>query len=220
MVEVIPFASLIQSYSGRDFIVVCPGKNIVEYLSRIKELINKQNLLVIGMNKIGELIRPDFHLFTNNEKFKNYGNLVSEHSRLMLGSHINPDHISYHGIKKYIAVKYTDRDPEERIRFDVGTIYGYFRTSGNLSIMLAHLMGAKNIYVAGMSGFTYNFDGNVHYYNPEINRDKKTRKEWFKKYDVPTIRCLAELKGLKIPFKIITPTLYEDHFLSIDSCGQ
>ncbi len=212
--EVIQFKSLLGCHSGRDFLIFCPGKGISEWSKAVNAFVSEQNIITIGCNKIMDLITPVYHIFTNHDKYQAYGGSLHKTSRLILGSHMSSDLIKKHKPHEYISVNYTDRDPKEPIRYDKGkgVIHGYYRTSGNLAIMLSHLMGARNIYLAGMSGFTYHFDGMIHYYKAEIKRDSKSRKEWYEKYDKPAISSLGNLKKFGIKFKIITPTLYEQHF--------
>lgn len=212
--KIIKFKEVINKYNGRDFLICCPGKNILEYISLVQSFAISNNLLTIGSNKICEIIDLDFHLFTNNDKYETYGSVVNKKSQLMLGGHILSDHIMKHRPSEYVVIQYTDRDENEPISYDVNkdVIHGYYRTSGNLAIMMCHLMGARNIYIAGMSGFTYEFDGAVHYYKAEIKRDKKTYKEWLRRYDRPVERSLDNLKSHGINFKIITPTIYSKHF--------
>mgnify|MGYP001578006640 CR=1 FL=1 len=208
----IEFNSLVNNHVGRNFLIVCPGKNILEWKEKIDNFICKYYPITIGLNKILSVLVPYYHLFTNNDKYENYGNLIDKTSILMLGSDILDKWIQKHNPREYISVKYNDRNPEEPIGFSNGLISGYYRTSGNLAIMVAHVMGAKTIYIAGMSGFLYNFDGDVHYYKAEINRDKKSKEEWNNRYDKPISQSLDKLKSFGVDFKIITPTIYEKHF--------
>lgn len=131
----------------------------------------------------------------------------------MLGRYIKPAFIRKHSPKDYIHINYTDRNTSEKVGYTKDIVRGYYRTSGNLAIMLSHLMGAKMIYVAGMSGFTFEFDGDIHYYKAELKKsDVKTKEEWYNNYDKPTIRCLNQLKKYGIHFSLITPTIYEKHY--------
>ncbi len=208
------FKSLLNKHPGRSFLIYCPGKNILEWRDCVNQFIKTQNLITIGSNRITDLIIPHYHMFTNNSKYERYGNLPHRSSTILIGSHIADKWLSKHNPSKYVLVNYTDRDRSEPISYDAkkDIVRGYYRTSGNLSIMLANLMGAKKIYIAGMSGFTHKFDGTVHYYQAEIKRDVKAYKEWLRKYYEPVARSLDNLKSYGIEFKIITPTIYKKHF--------
>ncbi|MFA6088639.1 MAG: hypothetical protein WC755_02130 [Candidatus Woesearchaeota archaeon] len=211
MSEKKPFSSLLQKHKDRDFIICCPGKNILEYYKKVVFFVKKKNLITIGSNKITELIPLYYHMFTNNDKYDSYGNLVRDDSILMLGENIIRKYVKRYKPKEYVAIKYEERDPIE-YNSDNGMITGIYRTSGNLAIMLCHLMGARMIYIAGMSGFTYKFDGKVHYYKAEMKKDKKTKETWYKNYDKPVMQSLDNLKNQGIKFSIITPTMYNKHY--------
>jgi len=207
----IPFKSLIREHIGREFIVCCPGKNISEYMGQIKRLIVERKLVVIGINKIFDLFELDYHLFTNNAKYESYGGTTQ--GTLMLGDGVDSKMTKKHAPSQYVCIEYQD-DPKNKIKYDskTGQIYGHFRTAGNLSIMLSHLMGATKVYVAGMCGFTYKFDGDVHYYKAEMKKDKNSKKTWKNKYDKPVQEGLNRLKKYGINFSIITPTIYSKHY--------
>lgn len=205
------FASFINKHVGKEFLIYCPGKNIDKFKDAVDKFVKERDPIIIGSNKIKGLIVPTYHLFLNNDKFNHYRNMVDDRSVLMLGRYIRRRLLP----SKYVKIHYTDRDELETLWYDKkkDVIHGYYRTSGNLAIMMAHLMGAEKVYVAGMSGFTYEFDGNTHYYDAELDKsDFKPEEVWFEKYDQPTIRCLDKLKDYGIDFKLITPTIYEDHF--------
>jgi len=206
--------SICNKHQGRSFLVYCPGKNILEWKDKVSSFIKDENLITIGSNKLMELVDLNYHMFTNNDKYEAYGGMVRDHSTLLLGSHILKKHIKKHKPQDYVRVNYTDTDPSESMKYNrkLDRIEGYYRTSGNLAIMLCHLMGASSIYVAGMSGFTWNFDGNVHYYKPEITRDVKTKKTWRKRYDKPVAKSLNNMVKFGIKFSIITPTIYDKHY--------
>ncbi len=212
--EKIQLKSLLKCHRGRDFLIYCPGKNITEWKEEVDNLVKEKNLISIGCNKLSGLFVPYYHIFTNNEKYEHYGSTIHKTSTLMLGNYIKPKFIKKHKHTGYIQIDYTDRDKSEPISYKrkEDLIRGYYRTSGNIGIMVAHLLGANRIYVAGMCGFTYKFDGDIHYYKAELNRDRKSKKEWLNKYDKPASKCLDNLRAYGIDFKIITPTIYDKHY--------
>ena len=213
MSKKISFQSVLDKHKGREFLVCCPGKNIIEWKERVSSFALENELMVIGLNKVPDIIVPNYHLFTNNDKYEHYGDNTGS-STVLLGSGIRKEWILKHSPREYVLVKYNDRNKNEPDKYNSNkdVIEGYYRTSGNLAIMVSHLMGASVVYIAGMCGFTFQFDGTVHYYKAEIGRDVKSKKEWHRKYDNPVGRSLDNLKAYGIKFKIITPTIYEKHF--------
>jgi hypothetical protein len=210
------FSELLGRYKGRSFLVYCPGKNVLEWKNAINQFISGRDLLVIGANNITELLIPHFHIFTNKHKYLQFGPTVQKSSILMLSSRMSDKTIRRAGHRRWRAVRINclDRIKREPLGYDQkeDSIKGWYKTSGNLAIMLCHLMGADKIYVAGMSGFTYKFDGHVHYYKSKTGREVKGQGEWYRKFDVPVTGVLDRLKAYGIDFNLITPTIYTDHY--------
>ena len=195
-------------YNGRTFVLLGTGKNCAKYRDKIQKFIEKNSAVTIGMNNITDLFIPDFHLYTSNLRYKEYGHKINNKSMKMFGCHIKKYFREKH--KNHVLIKYTDRKIGEKIEYRNECIYGYFRTSGNLAIMLAHIMGAKSIYCAGYDGFTNNTDGTTHYYKDK-EYELKENKEWHDRYDIHVFNALDEMSKF-IDFKIITPTIYTKHF--------
>jgi len=203
----------INKHKGKDFLIVCTGKTLYKLSSEVRKFSVFNYTMTMGINTCTRILIPSYHVFTNNDRIKTYIGEHNSYSTLLIGSHIkerNIPKIDHH------IIKYTDRDPDEPIGYENDTIKGYYRTGGCLMIMMAHLMGAKNIYVAGMDGFCYNFDGNVHFhFDDRRNKNNvKEFKEWYD-YDTKVIKVLSNLKEYGINFKIITPTVYKEHYENI-----
>jgi hypothetical protein len=130
--------------------------------------------------------------------------------------HERPKLIRKHYKGDYIFVDYESKDGEE-IDFRDGVIHGNFRTAGVLAIMICHLFGARDIYIAGMDGFTLHRKddveaGNKHHhiygkgYTDDATWDECVEKD----------RLVYEnLKGINdwgVDFKIITPTKFEQFY--------
>ncbi len=201
---------LLNSRKGENCLLICTGKTIAKYDKKLPYYWDTDNnMFTFGMNSASSAMALNYHLFTNNDRIKNYNSNYCED--LLIGSHIKTEN---RPIRDYTLINYTDRDVNEPIGYENGIIKGYYRTSGCLAIMIAHLMGAKKIYIAGMDGFTYNFDGNVHFHKDDRNNKNnvKSKKEWLERYDKPVMKVLDNLKEYGCEFKIITPTLFEKHY--------
>jgi hypothetical protein len=219
--EIISFHNMIKSHEGQDFLVYCPGKNLLEWKGKIDQFISETNPVIIGCNRVLDFVVPHYHLFLNKQKYQRYGGNIHENSVLMLNDRMSAGLIERHKPEKYIRIDYTDRDPSEPIGYGAltvkgyhreGVIQGYYRTTGNIAIMISHLMGAKKVYAVGMSGFSYNYDGNVHSYEKETKERWKSATYWHAKLDKPVHRSLDQMKAYGIDFKIITPTIYDRHY--------
>ena len=206
------FKSLINIHKGRNFLIPCTGKNTGVYIDKIKEFAENMSCVTLGMNTASRLIFLNYHLFTNNDRIKNYISEVNAHSELLIGSHVKEENRPN---RDHTLVKYTDRDPTEAMDYNNDTIYGYYRVSGLLAIMIAHLMGASKIYITGKDGFSYNCENNngyVHFHKDDRNNknNNKTKEEWWERYDKPMIQVMKNLRSFGIDFSIITPTVFQE----------
>ncbi|RLC78268.1 MAG: hypothetical protein DRI61_10120, partial [Chloroflexi bacterium] len=98
-----------------------------------------------------------------------------------------------------------------------GTIYGWYRTAGNLAIMICHLMGINNINIIGMDGYTR--------FSKEDLVNKKKSQHCYgdghtdtADYDTCIIKdkhieaILHNIRNSGVRFNIITPTKYADFY--------
>ncbi len=201
---------------GQKFLIIGSGYSILKYQKEIKNFIDLNNLITIGINKMNHIFVPEFHLWTNNQRFRDFGNDINKCSKLMLGCNIKKELIESRWKSDYIMVNYIDKK-EIPLGYKDGAITGHFRTAGCLAIFLAHIMGSNNIFVVGMDGYTF-------YSQPELKNKEKNHHcygrgytddaEWKKCQQKDKIVCetLRELREYGIKFKIITPTVFKEFY--------
>lgn len=210
------FKDIVGSERGKNFLIICPGKSVLKYWNNIKKFIAEKKPIVLGINNITELYHPDIHLWTNNERLKQFGECILKKSKVFIGCHIQTENLERHKITNYTLIDYTDRDKSEKPFYDSrnGIIKGYYRTSGCLAIMICHLLGSKNIYIAGLDGFSYDMKkcGEIHWYPSIDDKNRFTNIEWYFRYDLPMQNVMNCMMENGINFKIITPTLFENHY--------
>ena len=210
------FKDIVGSERGKNFLIICPGKSVLKYWNNIKKFIAEKKPIVLGINNITDLYHPDIHLWTNNERLKQFGGCILKKSTVFIGCHILAENLERHKITDYTLIDYTDRDKTEKPFYDSknGIIKGYYRTSGCLAIMICHLLGAKNIYIAGLDGFSFDLkqSGEIHWYTSADEKKKLTCTEYYFLYDAPMKTILDTLKKTGLYFKIITPTLFNEHY--------
>lgn len=213
---IIKFKDIIGTEEGKNFLIICPGKSISKYHREILKFIEKKKPIILGINNVTKLYHPDIHLWTNNERLKKYGSCILNKSRIFIGNHILQENLNLHKIIDYTLINYTDRDKEEKPLYDYnnGIIRGYYRTSGCLAIMICHLLGARDIYIAGLDGFSFDISqyGEIHCYHSPDDIIKYKTMEWYFLYDLPMQTAMDNMKNIGIKFKIITPTLFEEHY--------
>jgi hypothetical protein len=208
------FKNYCSKYMDYDFVIIGAGSSIKKYENKIKNFISDKK--TIGINNITHLFVPDFHVWTNNQRLKNYGSCINDSSELVLGDRIRKEIIEQYNIRSFIQLRYEDSE-EVPLCIREGKIYGYFRTAGCLSIMVAHCLGAKNIYIVGMDGYTlYPKDDlttmkeDHHCYGSGYTDDASWEK--CLKKDELVYKCLHSIKNYGVNFSILTPTVFKDFF--------
>tara|TARA_B100000614_G_scaffold262915_1_gene301203 strand:- start:25933 stop:26580 length:648 start_codon:yes stop_codon:yes gene_type:complete len=212
------------AYKGirhRNLIIVGAGKTIVDNDSKLKDFIVDNDCKVIGINYMTNFCHPDYHLWTNRQRLKAFGQCIdAAKSRLMFNYRMPKDIIRRFHKGPYIKVVYSDDDRfAERFAIREDHIKGRFRTAGVLAIAIAHLMEAENIWVAGMDGYTLHAHDDVqsgkatqHCYGTGHTDDVSWEDGAAK--DAAVQSCLDNLSKY-VSFKIITPTKFENHYAGI-----
>ena len=213
---------LIGRIKGRNVVIIGAGSSLQKYYNQIDKFIKDNNAVTFGINNMTDYWTPHLHLWTNTQRFRTYGRNISPESMLLLGQNIPLKIINnVIGNKKYFLINYTDMNKNIPMRYKNGKIYGYYRTAGCLAIMIAHLMGADKINIAGMDGYTLydkndlmSFEKNQHCYGKGLT-DTADYETCIKK-DIQINSVLCDLKRYGIRFNILTPTKYGDYY---DKCG-
>ncbi len=210
--------SLINKHKGRRVLIIAAGSSVKVYENKINNFILEEKPIVIGINNITKFFMPDYHLWTNTQRFRTFGKNIFLDVELLLGAGIHLKTIrEVIGNMEYTLINFNDMKEGAPVGYKKGKILGYFRTAGCLSIMIAHLMGAKNISIVGMDGYSY-------YKKDELLSGKESHHCYGSGFtDTASWETCIEkdrlinnaLKGLKdygIEFKILTPTKYEEFY--------
>ena len=209
--------NLIRIHEGEEALIICAGSSVKEYQPMIKNFIRDKEPFTIGVNNITDLFIPKYHLYTNTSRFRTYGYKISNKSEVLLSYGINSKLIKQNlGNREYTIINFTDMKEGVPLGYKKGKIYGFFRTAGCLSIMIAHLMGAKKIYIAGMDGHTFhNFEdvknGSKQHHCYDENYEPFPKDICIKK-DKIVSGVLSNLKEYGINFQILTPTFYSEYY--------
>jgi hypothetical protein len=204
------FVDLKDCEKGKNFLVLGAGATVKHYRDRISAIIERESLIVIGINNITHICYPDYHLWTNNDRLKKFGGCIKSDSTVILGGKIKTDNIPNH--VKYYSVIYVDNAFYSIFmppNFSNGKIHGSFRCAGNLALYMANLMGAKKIYYAGVDGYSNPFNGDQHCYGKGFTDTDDM--EYAKKKDEILNKCLYEIKKV-VDFSVITPTIHEEFY--------
>ena len=207
---------LIGKEKGKSILILCTGSTVKEKKKDIDVFIEKERPVLIGVNNLSGFWVPDYHIWTNNGRFRTFGKNIKSKSTLLLGSNISIKVINNTiGTRDYIVLERVDREGSP-IDYRNGVIYGYHRTVGCVAITVSYLLGAKEINIVGMDGHTLNsyedvrsgrkahhfYDEKYVPYSPEICVKK----------DEITKSVLQNLKNYGINFNIITPTVFKKFY--------
>ncbi|HAL45839.1 MAG: hypothetical protein A2Y12_04190 [Planctomycetes bacterium GWF2_42_9] len=201
---------------GKPFLIIGAGGTLKEYQKQIKAFIEKKQPVTIGINKMTDFHIPDYHLWTNKQRWKEFGNCVNTKSKIMFASDFKSKLINQHFKGNYISVSYIDK-AEYKVGYQDGIITGHFRTAGCLAIMVAHLFGASEIFIAGMDGYTLyrkreleQGQQNQHVYGSGFT-DDASWQECLEK-DQQVYDAMKQIEEYGVHFKIITPTKFEKYY--------
>lgn len=208
--------NLINQRVGDEALIICAGSTTRDYLNRIGDYIEFYNPFTIGVNNINDFFTPQYHLWTNTKRFRTFGKKMTPNETIFLGSGIHLKTIKeVIGNRNYYLINFTDMKEGVPLGYKNGKIYGFFRTAGNLAIMIAHLMGAKRINIVGMDGHTF------HPYQEVVSGkashhcyDEKYEpfpKDICEKKDKIVMGVLRNLREYGINFRILTPTVYQPY---------
>ena len=159
------------------------------------------------------ILTPDYHLWTNTSRFKEFGKTIQPESIALFGCRISKYLIREIYNEDYFKVDYEDR-PRLSFSYDSGKIKGHFRTAGCLAIFLAYLMGSTETFIAGLDGYTLkpqeeldSGESSQHLYG-DGNTDRNDWKTCLAKDKI----CYKVLRDMSrtINFTIITPTVFHD----------
>lgn len=201
---------------GTHFIVVGSGSSIKKYRDNILVYWGYCDAKIIGVNYMTYLCSPDYHLWTNKQRYRDLGQCVDPSSVMLFGYGMPIDLIRKHYHGDYFVIDY-DSDKKHQFTYNDGVIYGHFRTAGTLAIMIAHIMGAGAIDIVGMDGYTLYGKKEIqegskdhHCYGHGYTDDASWEK--CKKKDQKVYKTLRSLSECGVKFRILTPTKFNDFY--------
>jgi len=201
--------------------IVGSGPSLNTWQDQILKFIKKEQCTLIGVNKMTSLCHPDYHLWTNKQRYRDLGGCINpKKSTMMFGHGIPKKLIRKHFKGDYISVVYSnDKRYSERPRLKEKHLRGGFRTAGVLAIAIAYLMEGKQIWVVGMDGYTLQPKSRLirhkrsqHCYGSGFTDDASWEKCLEKDRVVSQeLDCLSKF----VAFEILTPTKFKKHYRSL-----
>ncbi len=203
--------SLIGVDADRNFMIVGAGSTVKEFKDKINDFIVANDIITIGINKMTHILdkAPDYHMWTNNQRLRDFQECIMPESRLIFGNGIKEENKPD---KDYYTVDYIDFAFVDRFQppsLVVDEVQGSFRCCGHLALYMAKLMGAKKIYYVGADGYSLPYKGNQHCYGEGLT--DSTDIEYEKAKDNVFNLCLHEIAKV-VDFEILTPTVHEEYY--------
>ena len=206
-------------HKGRPFLVLANGPNLKSYRPQIRQFISRHKPVVMGANYLGDLFMPDYHAFINLRRFIRHVSSVDDSSGLLLSQHFPGDVVGEHCERPFEDLLFVDR-VKGPFSIENGVISNNCGTVSVLLIAVALVMGASEVFVAGMDGYRLTSEeGGPLFYDEEDETHSesfiRTRERWNE-------RALADLEsfmtgqGVMGP-TIITPTTHEKYFVGINN---
>ena len=198
-------------------LIIGSGNTVKVYKDKILAFIKRTNCKTIGINYMTNICIPDYHLWTNKQRYSDLGQCISPKSQMLFGCGLSKRLIRKHHDGDYLTIDYIDRDGVS-IAYNAGTICGRFRTAGVLAVMVAHVMGAqKPIFIVGMDGFTLHTEKDLkkekqsHHCYGNGYTDDATWEQCVEK-DRLVDEALHNLRDYGIRLNILTPTKFVDFY--------
>ena len=208
-IEIIPKKpDYIDDHKGKKILIIANGPSLNQNEDRINEFIEKNNPIILGSNFLGEKIIPHYHIFNSFERFKQYIPTVHKSSKVLIGGYLF-ERLKKMGLSdKFQPINYVAK---KGFTITDGIIYTDPSTVVILMIALANVLGADEIYVAGMDG--YKERKSTHFYSEkEVSKLENINTLQHKmEENLDEIAMHMEENGKK-PFVIITPTSFKKYY--------
>lgn len=207
---------MMKNIKNKHIMIIGAGRSIIDYRDKILKYIKNNDIVTIGINFMTSLCIPDYHLWTNKQRYGTQYDCINKKSKLLFGSGMPVKNIRMHYDGDYQVVNYKN-DKSLPISYDGKIIYGNFRTAGILAVMVAYINGASKIDIVGMDGFTLHLKKeleskakNHHCYGEGYTDDADWEKCLGK--DKMVSDGLFALKNYGVDFRILTPTKFESFY--------
>ena len=131
-----------QKLENKNILIIAPGKNAILEYNKIKNFINQNNLITIGVNSILDNYNYDFVFFSNKLRFiyANGSKNILDNTKVILTSNIK---------------KTSNKTNEYIVNFNSlkETKWKYFDNSTIMLLRLLSKLKVKSIYIAGFDGY-------------------------------------------------------------------
>ena len=217
----------INIFNNREFLIFGNGPTINDHKVKLIEFIKKKNLITMGGNNITDYYDVDYLGFTNRRRFSRYSKNISNKTKLLLSPYFKKTFIKKHigNNKSYEEIMYIKNYLCKSQLIEKNIILFDCRTISLLLMLVAYIMGAKKIYLAGLDGYSFKNNkliGDTNFYGNDLDyafeKGEKFKINFYKNLVEKTQSTLDVFdkyfneKDKHNYFKIITPTCYYKYY--------
>jgi len=179
----------------KHILIIGAGPTLKKHKDKILRFIKRKNCVTIGCNHISSILKVDYNIWADPDRWSEFGNLVNKKSICIFPEYYSKKNIRKFYQKKYLRYKRSEirgrgrkktnlwnsssflGDLKERKRCQIyhreETMYGCMRTVGSIAIFWSYIQGASKISVVGIDGYTF--------YPEELLKQKKVSQHCFGK---------------------------------------
>jgi hypothetical protein len=203
-------------HPGRDFLIITTGPSMKEYKNLVRRFIESRDLVVVGCNFLDGLCVPQYHIITNRKRFCTFAHSVPPESIFLLPRHFPPWLVkNVIGDRYYEEVMYKDKYFADRGSLVIdrkGIIRADGGTSAMIALGVAVVMGARNVYFAGLDGFSMYPPEDIHFFkdSDSIPFDRRLMQEKNTLDMLDQMNEVLRERGGEI--RILTPTVHKKYY--------
>lgn len=197
-----------------DFLILACGPSLLQYREGIQNFIERHKVITIGCNFLNNMFIPHYHIFVNRHRFCSYVHSAHKESTLLLSPSISRRIIKNRvGDRYYEEVMFKNIYPSKDGGLETrrGIIYTKGATVAVIACGVALVMGARNIFAAGLDGYSLNLERPLYYDESDRKSSRDlSNVEKCAHSALQDIACtVRQHRGF---LKIITPTVYKEYY--------
>lgn len=176
---------LANDLTGKRIVMLAPGRSLSEYVDIIKKEINKKNTVTIAVNFIAEQFKPNYIFSSNMRRFTKIQGKTE--AKYITTSNMKDCE------KTDFVVNFSSFSSKKAAIVD---------NSGVMLLRLLAHIGVKEVFVAGMDGYSPYLGDN--YFDNDLEYD------YTKEAELRNVLISSEIRdiGQTMSIKFITPTIY------------
>lgn len=188
--------TLRKELSGKNIVLIAPGRSASDCADHIKEVITEKNAVVITVNFLHDSISSDYVYISNVKRYSYWKNSDS-----------------FASVKKILTSNIKNQSDEASVVSFSKLVKCGWEHLDNAAIMLLRLLDmldVSGIYIAGFDGYSYNADGTLNYANKYLELSNVKDNPIQLNQEIRSM--LEDYINTRIsvsPIKFITPSRFE-----------